>query len=104
MDSYTRNSGPTNTAIPTTLAQIEAHVASASSDFRDTGHTEWPDGRVHHTGFTATAVPNSIVRYTGPGGALFTHSDYNSWQEGRNGSAGTQPTRRSPLEATIRGS
>lgn len=84
---YTRNSGPSNTAIPTTLAQIEAHVASAT-DFRDTGHTEWPDGRVHHTGFTATAVPNSVVRYTATGGAIHTHSDYNSWQEGRNGSAG----------------
>lgn len=30
---------------------------------KTTGHTEWPDGRVHHTGFTATMTPNTYVPY-----------------------------------------
>lgn len=84
---YTRNGGPASIAIPANRAAVEANVASAT-DFKDTGHTEWPDGRVHHTGFTATLPPNSLVNYTN-GGVLFPQADYNSWQEGRNGNAGS---------------
>jgi len=29
----------------------------------ETGHTEWIDGRVHQTGFTATFTPNTVVRH-----------------------------------------
>ena len=54
-----------------------------------TGHTEWPDGRVHHTGFTATLTPNTFVPFELNGQTVA--ADYNSWQEGKNGSAG-QPT------------
>lgn len=84
---YTRNSGPSTTFIPNTPAEAEVIVASGN-DFKNTGHTEWPDGRVHHTGFTATLVPNSNVKYT-HAGVLYQHADYNSWQEGRNGGAGS---------------
>lgn len=83
---YTRNGGPGSVIIPMTQTQAEAAVASAP-DFKDTGHTEWPDGRVHHTGFTATMPPNAIVNYTASG-VTFSQTDYNSWQEGRNGNAG----------------
>jgi prepilin-type N-terminal cleavage/methylation domain-containing protein len=86
---YTRNGGPGATTMPTTQAQAESIIASAP-DFKDTGHTEWPDGRVHHTGFTVTLPPNSEAHYTSAG-RLHRGTDYNSWQEGKDGSAG-QPS------------
>ena len=82
---YTRNGGPPATAIPGDAAAASACVASGA-EYKDTGHTEWPDGRVHHTGFTATLGPNTKVPYTASG--VQVDADFNSWQEGRNGSAG----------------
>lgn len=82
---YTRNGGPSSTAIPSGAAAASAIVASGMQ-YKDTGHTEWPDGRVHHTGFTAALVPNTAVPYPFSGQTL--DADYNSWQEGANGSAG----------------
>lgn len=84
---YRRNSGPASTAIPNTQAEAEAIVASGS-EFKDTGHTEWPDGRVHHTGFTAAMPPNSQV-FSSNAGTTYSQTDYNSWQEGKNGAAGS---------------
>ena len=86
---YTRNGGPVSASMPTSLQEAEAIVASGAQ-FKETGHTEWPDGRVHHTGITVTLTPNSKVRYT-HGGRTYEEMDYNSWQEGKNGHAG-QPT------------
>jgi prepilin-type N-terminal cleavage/methylation domain-containing protein len=87
--AYNRNGGPPTTTIPANSNEASLIVASGL-DFKNTGHTEWPDGRVHHTGFTATLPPNSDVAYTS-GGVLYKETDFNSWQEGRNGSAG-RPT------------
>jgi prepilin-type N-terminal cleavage/methylation domain-containing protein len=86
---YTRNGGPPTSQMPTSIEEAEAIVASGAQ-FKDTGHTEWPDGRVHHTGITVTLTPNQKVRYT-RNGAVYEERDYNSWQEGKNGFAG-QPT------------
>lgn len=83
---YTRNGGPTDSKLPTSPAEAEAAVASGS-DFKDTGHTEWPDGRVHHTGFTVTLTPNTKVHFT-HGGRTYEEMDFNSWQEGKDGAAG----------------
>ena len=83
---YTRNGGPVMTAMPTTQAEAEAVVASGTP-FKDTGHTEWPDGRVHHTGFTTTLTPNTQVHYT-TGGRTYDEMDFNSWQEGKDGAVG----------------
>ncbi len=83
---YKRNGGPGSTAIPANQSEAEVVVATAP-DFKDTGHTEWPDGRVHHTGITVTLPPNSDVHYTNAG-QLHKQTDYNSWQEGKDGSAG----------------
>jgi prepilin-type N-terminal cleavage/methylation domain-containing protein len=47
-----------------------------------TGHTEWPDGRVHHTGFTTTFPPNTKVPFIKDGQAY--DIDYNSQQEGNS--------------------
>jgi prepilin-type N-terminal cleavage/methylation domain-containing protein/prepilin-type processing-associated H-X9-DG protein len=87
---YTRNSPPSSTEIPDTIAKASANVAAASSDYKNTGHTEWPDGRVHHSGFTATMPPNTIVPYDGPDGRV--DADFNSWQEGKGGIATLTPT------------
>jgi prepilin-type N-terminal cleavage/methylation domain-containing protein/prepilin-type processing-associated H-X9-DG protein len=87
---YTRNSQPPSTEIPDTLAEASACVAAASSDYKNTGHTEWPDGRVHHEGITATLPPNTVVPYDGPDGRV--DADYNSWQEGKGGTANQNPT------------
>lgn len=86
---YNRNGGPTTVTMPNNATEAEA-IVSSGTDFKTTGHTEWPDGRVHHTGVTVTLPPNTQVRYTS-GGVTSMETDYNSWQEGRNGNAG-QPT------------
>ncbi len=85
---YYRNGGPSSTTIPATVDEA-ATIAVSGSQFKDTGHAEWPDGRVHHTGFTATFPPNAKVLVNVAGKWLDV--DYNSSQEGRNGSQG-QPT------------
>lgn len=87
---YTRNSQPPSTEAPDTIAEASACVSAAASDYKNTGHTEWPDGRVHHTGITATMPPNTFVPYDGPDGRV--DADYNSWQEGKGGIASTTPT------------
>ncbi len=83
---YTRNGGPSATTIPDTVDAAAAIVASGA-EYKDTGHTEWPDGRVHHTGFTATMTPNTFVPYMK--GSETLDADYNSWQEGKNGESGS---------------
>jgi type II secretory pathway pseudopilin PulG len=85
---YTRNGGPSSTALPATIDDAAAIVATGA-EYKNTGHTEWPDGRVHHTGFTAAMAPNTLVPYQRGGETL--DADYNSWQEGKDGSSG-KPT------------
>jgi prepilin-type N-terminal cleavage/methylation domain-containing protein len=52
-----------------------------------TGHTEWPDGRVHHSGFTTVFAPNTKVPHTANG--IEHDIDYNSRQEGSSASVKT---------------
>jgi prepilin-type N-terminal cleavage/methylation domain-containing protein/prepilin-type processing-associated H-X9-DG protein len=78
---YTRNAGPSSTNLPNT-AEDAATIVASGTDPRNTGHTEWPDGRVHHTGFTATMPPNAFVKNVNAGQTY--HADYNSWQEGKD--------------------
>lgn len=47
----------------------------------NTGHTEWPDGRVHHSGITTTFSPNSFVPFEYDGETY--DIDFNSVQEGK---------------------
>jgi hypothetical protein len=54
----------------------------------NTGHTEWPDGRVHHSGLTTVFTPNTFVEYIHTDGRTYD-INYNSQQEGRSA---TQPT------------
>lgn len=45
--------------IPSSPAEVVAYGGS----FGTTGHTEWVDGKVHETGFTAVFSPNTPVPY-----------------------------------------
>lgn len=50
------------TAVPgETLEEVVAKIPSGITWCRPNGHTEWPDGRVHHEGFTTAAGPNSVT-------------------------------------------
>jgi hypothetical protein len=77
---YNRNGGPSETNIPEN-ATAAATVVASGVQFKNTGHTEWPDGRVHHTGFTATLPPNTVVPLEHENQTL--DGDFNSWQEGK---------------------
>ena len=83
---YTRNGGPSQINIPNTIDEAIA-VVNSGDQFKNTGHTEWPDGRVHHSGFTSTMTPNTIVPVE-MNGQVFD-MDFNSWQEGKNGGSGS---------------
>jgi prepilin-type N-terminal cleavage/methylation domain-containing protein len=87
---YNRNGGPPATTVPASVAEVVAAIGSgADPKFNPaTGHTEWPDGRVHHAGFTTVLVPNTVVPYTHTDGVTYD-ADYNSWQEGKNGNGGS---------------
>jgi prepilin-type N-terminal cleavage/methylation domain-containing protein len=81
--TYPPGSPPADPAVMSGLAT----GASSSDQKLGTGHTEWPDGRVHHAGFTTVFPPNTRVPHTVGG---ITHDfDFNSRQEG---SSATQKT------------
>ncbi len=92
--SYFRNTADPGPTVPTSPAQI-AGFAAGGAQFKlgpntndNTGHTEWADGRVHHSGITTVFTPNTFVPYTHTDGNTYD-VDYNSLQEGRSA---TQPT------------
>ena len=76
-----------STAVPQTPPDAEAAIASGA-DFKTTGHTEWPDGRVHHHGVTTTMPPNTATSCS-DGTVIYRFCDFNSWQEGKNGVGGS---------------
>lgn len=60
-----------------------AAVAGLGGSFKtNSGHTEWVDGRVHQTGFTATFTPGTLVPYN-VSGKVFD-IDFNSFREGKS--------------------
>ena len=65
-------------AIPATPADV---VALGGNFKRNSGHTEWVDGRAHQTGFTATFPPNTKVIFTSAAGVFDV--DFNSSREGK---------------------
>ncbi len=82
---YRRNAAPGYTSdpgMPTDAATLAALDDDGIADPRATGHTEWVDGRVHQTGFTATFPPNFETPFTGATDTFDT--DYNSQQEGNS--------------------
>ena len=91
---YSRNTltAPTSTP-PATPAEVAALVEAAPDKKMgpavndNTGHTEWPDGRVHHGGFTTVLPPNTKVAASFSGASY--DADFNSRQEG---ASATLPT------------
>lgn len=86
--SYFRNTVDPGLAVPAAPADLAALAPGAQfklgpSVNDNTGHTEWPDGRVHHSGFTTVFAPNTKVPYTHSDGRTYD-VDYNSRQEGRS--------------------
>jgi prepilin-type N-terminal cleavage/methylation domain-containing protein len=87
--AYTRNGGPASPAIPASIAEAVAAVASGKPDRLlpdgfGTGHTEWANGHCHHGGITTTLPPNTRVPYSY--GGLTYNCDFNSQQEGNSSS------------------
>ena len=90
---YGRNEPPTGGgAMPAaSLAAVRAKLPASFTWCRPNGHTEWPDGRVHHQGFTTTAGPNAQVTLaTGSNQcAAAADIDYTSQQEATSNTAPT---------------
>ena len=91
--SYVRNTADPGPTVPSSAAAVAALAAGGQIKLGpqtndNTGHTEWGDGRVHHSGITTVLTPNTIVPYVHTDGRTYD-IDYNSQQEGRNA---TQPT------------
>ena len=83
--SYIRNADSFDSRMP----DVPVHFLGAAGELKlgpddnsNTGHTVWCDGRVHHTGFTTTFVPNTIVPFVHDGKSY--DIDFNSRQEGRD--------------------
>lgn len=76
--AYLRNTGLGEPPIPSDPNAFRG----IPGDFRTTGHTVWPDGRIHHTGLTTVFPPNTRVAYEAEAG-LFD-IDYTSQQEGNS--------------------
>jgi prepilin-type N-terminal cleavage/methylation domain-containing protein len=74
-----------NAVAPLVLANPDKKMGATTND--NTGHTEWPDGSVHHDGFTALLPPNTRVPVTFNGRQY--DCDYTSWQEGRSATVPT---------------
>ncbi|MCI0456311.1 MAG: DUF1559 domain-containing protein [Gemmataceae bacterium] len=91
---YARNMTTAAPAVPPASLDAVAALVLAAPDKKigpvtndNTGHTEWPDGRVHHSGFTTVLPPNTKV--SAVVGGLEYDADFNSRQEG---SSATLPT------------
>jgi len=91
--SYFRNTADPGPTVPSSPAALAAYASGAQFKLGpnindNTGHTEWGDGRVHHSGITTVFTPNTPVAYLHNDGRTYD-VDYNSQQEGRSA---TQPT------------
>jgi prepilin-type N-terminal cleavage/methylation domain-containing protein len=98
--AYTRNTGTTVVPpIPANAAEVLTYVSGGTPDRVDppTEHSEWANGHSHHSGFTATLTPNTVVNWVvtstisgGSGTSAYTvppgtyNCDFASRQEGSN--------------------
>ena len=84
--SYLRNTGGDPGDRPTTVDELVSMASGGQAKLgpatnKNTGHTEWCDGRVHHSGMTTVFTPNTFVTYES-GGKTYD-IDFNSGQEGK---------------------
>ena len=80
---YRRDSAAARSDAPTTTAGIPGGGTVKA----DSGHTEWVDGRVHQSGFTATFSPGSTFRVTVNG--VEVDGDWNNQREAMSASVPT---------------
>jgi len=83
--AYIRNTPDPGSAVPSSpvFFQTMTGQRKLGPDIaQNTGHTVYPDGRVHHTGFTTVFTPNTTVPY--PWNGQLYNIDYSSQQEGRS--------------------
>lgn len=83
--SYVRNTqdpGLTPPTDPLALMGFTGELKLGVDLHRNTGHTEWCDGRVHHSGFTTVFTPNTVVPYEYDG--RMYDIDINSEKEGNS--------------------
>jgi prepilin-type N-terminal cleavage/methylation domain-containing protein len=71
------------------VAQLGALLGTPEA-IKLTGHTEWIDGRAHHSGFTTVFRPNQKIliansdNSVNAAGTGTIDCDWNNWQEGKN--------------------
>ena len=75
---------------PSQIASLPNDGRGTVDTIRQTGHTEWVDGRAHHSSFTAVFTPNTVVPLTD--GDITLDVDWTSHQEGRTGITDDVPT------------
>lgn len=83
--SYIRNTqdpGPTPPTDPSFFGDYSGEIKLGENLHKNTGHTEWCDGRVHHSGITTVFTPNTVVPYEYQG--LMYDIDVNSEKEGNS--------------------
>ena len=91
--SYIRNTndpGSTPPASPAWASTMSGQEKLGPDKNKNTGHTEWCDGRVHHSGFTTVFTPNTVVSYSS--GGVTYDIDVNTRQEGKSVSDPNQRT------------
>ena len=86
---YLRNA---NLSSLSSLPAAPADIVGLGGTFKvDSGHTEWVDGRVHQSGFTATFPPNTRILYVAADGKRYD-IDWTNHQEGSGGRIDTITT------------
>ncbi len=76
---------------PPDASMVQSRVPTAFVWCRPNGHTEWPDGRVHHQGFTTTLSPNARLILSDASNQCPAGSDidYTSQQEATSATEST---------------
>ncbi len=99
--AYNRDGDAGTATIPADASAVEALIGAGGTNMSDSGHTEWVDGRVHQTGFTAALAPNTDVNV--PGAVTPGPGDYTSCREAQTctGSTYAAVTARSWHEAVV---
>ena len=78
----TQDPGPVPPSDPSFFASYTGEIKLGTDLHSNTGHTEWSDGRVHHSGFTTVFTPNTVVEYEHQG--LSYDIDINTEKEGNS--------------------
>lgn len=78
----TQDPGPTPPTDATAFMGYAGELKLGQGLHNNTGHTEWCDGRVHHSGITTVFTPNTVVPYEHAGRTY--DIDFNSEKEGNS--------------------